>query len=449
VNYVRYNNNNGEGDIYAFVVNKKYINQGATRLDLKTDIWQTNLNNYVLKDSFVVREHSVTDAIGENTVPEPIQPQKYVNITTEVIKDYSSKTKDEMISKFVICWVLSAPIPVLGDLSGLSFLGGLPNICYYYVTTLNSEHIEKMAGLINSSGLGDNVISCILIPADYLILGQTEDNDIMFVIGNRPSNTYVTNRIKDSLVDYVPKNKKLFTYPYNYCLLSNNLSEIELRYEDFFANGEVMFFECYFAISEQPSFSCVPKHYRHEQFSYENCITYNGFPQIAWKYDAYKNYLALNANSIIFSAFSGATNLITSTLHGAQGFASQSMEIAGKMAGMADKAMQSKNAKNIVPPNAQLYNGSAGVYLKKICLGFEQAKMFDDYFTKFGYATNEIKMPNLTSRPYFNYVETQDVNIYGVPYEDLTEFEQIFNRGVTIWHDTNNYLNYSVENGVD
>lgn len=449
VNYVRYNNNNGEGDIYAFVINKKFVNQGSTRLELKTDIWQTNLNNYVLKDSFVVREHSVTDEIGENTVTEPIQPQKYVNITTEEIKNYSSKTKDEMISKFVICWVLSAPIPVLGDLMGLSFLGGLPNICYYYVTSLNSERIEKMTGLINSSGLGDNVLSCVLIPIDYLTLGQTEDSDILFIIGNKSSDTYTTQRVENNLAGYTPKNKKLFTYPYNYCLLSNNLTETELRYEDFLSNGENMVFENYFAISEQPSFTCIPKNYRGEQLNYENCIAYNGFPQVAWKYDAYKNYLALNANSIIYSAFSSATNLFASASQGAQGFASQSMGIAGKMAGMADKAMQPKNARNIVPPNAQLYNGSAGVFLKKICLEYEQAKMFDDYFTKFGYATNLIKTPNTTSRPIYNYVETQDVNIYGVPYEDATEFKQIFDTGVTIWHNGNNYLNYSLENGVD
>lgn len=450
VNYVRYNNNNGEGDIYAFIIGKKYLNPNTTMLTLKTDIFQTNLTNYVLKDSFVVREHSVSDEIGENTIPEPIQPQNYVNITTEEIKNYSSKTKNEMINKFVLCWVLSAPIEALGTLTGLSFLGGLPNICYYYITSLDNTKIEKMTGLINSSGLGDSVLSCVLIPIGYLTIGQTEDSDIYFILGNKASDTYTTSRIDTNLAGYTPKNKKLFTYPYNYCLLSNNLTETELRYEDFLGNGETMKFENYFAVSEQPTFTCIPKNYRGEQLSYENCISYNGFPQVAWKYDAYKNYLALNANSLIYSAFSSATNLVTSTAtQGAQGFTSQSMGIASKMAYMADRKMQPKNARNIVPPNSQLYNGSAGVYLKKICVEYEQAKMIDDYFTKFGYATNLIKKPNTTSRPIFNYVETQDINIYGVPYEDLTDFKNIFDSGVTIWHSPANYLNYELDNGVN
>ena len=68
VNYVRYNNNNGEGDIYAFIINKKFINQGATRLDLKVDTWQTNLNNYVLKDSFVVRCSSFFNGFDNTTI---------------------------------------------------------------------------------------------------------------------------------------------------------------------------------------------------------------------------------------------------------------------------------------------------------------------------------------------------------------------------------------------
>ena len=48
----------------------------------------------------------------------------------------------------------------------------------------------------------------------------------------------------------------------------------------------------------------------------------------------------------------------------------------------------------------------------------------------------------------FNFVKTADCNIKSqtIPREDMLEIENIFNNGITFWHNTNNLLNYDVDN---
>ena len=79
----------------------------------------------------------------------------------------------------------------------------------------------------------------------------------------------------------------------------------------------------------------------------------------------------------------------------------------------------------------------------------EFAKIIDDYFSMFGYKTNEVKIPNLTGRQNWNYVKTIDCNITGnLPQQDLQEIKDMFDNGLTIWHNTGTFLDYSQNNNI-
>ena len=79
----------------------------------------------------------------------------------------------------------------------------------------------------------------------------------------------------------------------------------------------------------------------------------------------------------------------------------------------------------------------------------EYARMIDDYFSAFGYKVNRNKVPNITGRSNWNYVETANCNIIGnIPQEDLDEIKQMFNSGVTIWHKTGYFMDYSQNNTI-
>ena len=61
--------------------------------------------------------------------------------------------------------------------------------------------------------------------------------------------------------------------------------------------------------------------------------------------------------------------------------------------------------------------------------------------------TNELKIPNLNNRPKWNYVKTAGINLLGdIPQEDLQMIKDIYDNGVTLWHDTAHFLDYSQNN---
>lgn len=79
----------------------------------------------------------------------------------------------------------------------------------------------------------------------------------------------------------------------------------------------------------------------------------------------------------------------------------------------------------------------------------EMAKIIDDYFSMYGYKTNEVKIPNITGRRNWNYVKTINCNLEGnIPQMDLQKIKQMFNEGVTLWHNSSTFLDYTQTNDI-
>ena len=79
----------------------------------------------------------------------------------------------------------------------------------------------------------------------------------------------------------------------------------------------------------------------------------------------------------------------------------------------------------------------------------EYAKIIDQYFSMYGYSINEVKLPNITGRSNWNYVKTIGANIEGdIPEGDINEIKSLFNNGITLWHNTSTYLDYSQNNAI-
>jgi hypothetical protein len=81
----------------------------------------------------------------------------------------------------------------------------------------------------------------------------------------------------------------------------------------------------------------------------------------------------------------------------------------------------------------------------------EYAKIIDDFLTMYGYKVNEVKIPNILGRKYFNFVKTVEANVESnvVPEKYLNEYKQMLNSGITFWHDPNHFLDYSVNNTIN
>lgn len=76
------------------------------------------------------------------------------------------------------------------------------------------------------------------------------------------------------------------------------------------------------------------------------------------------------------------------------------------------------------------------------------AKIIDDYFTMFGYATNEVKVPNINVRPHWTYTKTQQCNLVSIncSNNDITAIKNIFDNGITFWKNASEIGNYSLDN---
>lgn len=73
-NYIMFQNTNyGTKWFYAFIDEIKYINDNCTEIIYTIDDMQTWYTDYDLGECFVEREHSETDAIGDNICPETLQ----------------------------------------------------------------------------------------------------------------------------------------------------------------------------------------------------------------------------------------------------------------------------------------------------------------------------------------------------------------------------------------
>ena len=77
------------------------------------------------------------------------------------------------------------------------------------------------------------------------------------------------------------------------------------------------------------------------------------------------------------------------------------------------------------------------------------ARKIDRTFSAIGYATNEIKIPNITGRRNWNYVRTKAAAILGdIPQKDLQTIKDMFDNGVTFWHNPATFLDYSQNNDI-
>ena len=84
----------------------------------------------------------------------------------------------------------------------------------------------------------------------------------------------------------------------------------------------------------------------------------------------------------------------------------------------------------------------------------EQKQLLFDKWNAEGYIVNKILPLTIRSRKYYDYIKTKDLCLnITAPSDEVTQLNEIFNRGVTIWHYTGvgiKYPNYvtNTENEV-
>lgn len=490
-NYVMYQNTAYSNKwFYAFVNKVEYINDGRTDLHIETDVMQTWMFDYTVRSSFVEREHVNDDTIGKHTVPEGLETGDYIQqgVSTDeytglnyLLNEDGSVTQSMRIVLAVSETGLNVALPsgqrqYNGVYSGLIFLT-------FYTYTDCDKYIQYCQTQFGA----DNIYACFILPSSLVNISSgswltfTDGNvtfEYAFVEYSNSQETLRLSYINKPTVldnDYVPRNKKLLTFPYCYLVINNNAgSSAQYMYEYFTDIDGSYTNRCQFridgAVTIGGSIKCYPCHYKlgdtalnTERPTFIEGLDGAKLPTASWLNDSYTNWLTQNAVNLPISIISdlvqigvGIAGLGASTLTGGLTAALGSSAIVGGVTGIAN-TLGSVYQHSTIPATAQggvnqgdlVFASRLSFRPYKYSIRKEYAKIIDGFFDMFGYKVAEVKVPNSNHRQRWWYTKTIDANITGnIPQEDLRKIRSVYDNGVTFWRNASEIENYSLSNSI-
>lgn len=484
---------------FYFIEDATYVDEEVTALHLKLDVMQTfqrqpTNNGYadVLPYCFVEREHSVYDGSKAfngssfNTVEEGLDTGEYVvRESTRVFGNWgfcivAAATIDlSIVTKSSTSVTKKYGQLIDGVYSGLSYFSAPINL---------SSDVADIITLLSTLGYVDAVEALFLFPRDLISLasGQTQTSDSPFALisANVGADNMITK--PTAIGSYTPKNKKLLQYPYCFGYITNvsglsNTLRFELwnpgyTYGTLGATGSVMV---------DKGVMCSPWVYKGVSVNNEEGLLFDNFPSLSWVSDTYKLWLAQTSNTrrtnveiaqsekdyvydaaameFTQEAIGAAVKLATLNISGAVDAAAAADINAYKSLYRADltydntiKQLQAEKQDHYITPPVSVGNPVGTVaYRNGMCYPLFQiktiddmhAKIIDDYFSVYGYQTNAYKVPNISSRPAWNFVKASGFDAkQNIAQKYRVEISKIFQNGVTFWKNGDRIGNYQQNN---
>lgn len=461
---------------YAFIDEVNYINENCCEIVYTIDVMQTWYFDYELGYCFVEREHTLTDNFGENTVPESIETNTLICNT--ILNSYSFN-----------------PHRVIFHLSHNYRFSYQANNYFYRSAATPSptspfeEYTYKSYGdyigqVINDVDAFDDPVSVEFSAIEFSInderafpnktwhgyygllkfLSVVDGNDVIDMVmtygssGHDYTVTTTKNLTNSALNGYIPKNKKLYTYPYNKIVITNNNGQInELRFE-LFNTPTSQTWRIIAESVEKPFVYFYPENYCGVQKNYDEGIILNNYPSPLWSSSALNAWNGEKRTAAMLGIIASAVGGLTGAGIAAVGGKALSAAVAGGMASslisnvgttIAEKQRYSDAPgihNNLSTDGAiSCFAQKFVIYVKQMCVRKEYAQIIDNYFSMFGYAINRVKKPNVRDkarsslRPEWNYVKTQGCIIHGqssshsLPADVESKIAKIYDNGITFW----------------
>lgn len=493
-NYVMYRNNEYSNKwFYAFITNMEYVNDNMTMITIKSDVWQCWQFDLTFKPCLIDREHVNDDTRGAHTLPEGLELGEMVSngslINFGGASDFCTVVEVSQIENTGESATLSytwssGTHDETPRLNGID-RGTIPLVLGILDGVQNTP--SAITRVYDFAGLGESIVNIYLLPKNLIgsynqiTITATSggvSNSFTCVIPSMTSDVTTIGTYNftapSTLNSYIPKNNKVLTFPYCYFNISNSSgASVPYHYEDFSSN--TFSFKTEGTFGPSGNIKSTPQNYKFITPS-ENATDYSitgpKYPICSWKSDSYTNWLTQNAVNMetqwrtailgtavatIGGAARGAVRgggLQGAALGGAVGF----VENGASLISLAREQHLQKTQANLVPDQVK-GNTSAGDFLwAKYRSPFtyipmsvkpEVARCIDEFFSQFGYKCNRVKIPNLTGRRNWNYVKTVGCYISAdIPQEDLQEIKNMFDNGITIWHNPLYFADYSQNNDI-
>lgn len=431
-NYMMFQNTSfGSKWFYAFINSVEYVNNETTEIQFEIDVIQTWLFDAHVEECFIERNHSRSDAIGDNIVPESIATGEYV------FNDYAEVSTQSLTDMCVIIAIVDTTDQSFGQLYD-GIYGGAKLFVYESddVSTINDkidEYLQKP----------DAILSMYMCPK--IIVGTIPTSHVI----PYGSSGFVHNinlpAISKSLTldGYTPKNGKMYTYPYNFYHVDNGSGqELTLRYE-FFPSLAVKL-RINGVITQPVALTLRPRNYKGVSNDTLNTevIQLNNYPLCSWNMDAYQAWVAQNAIPIGYGVINRLPTLGTGV-----GDVKTLTGILSEQYTASIQADICKGSFNNGGVNTAI--GKQSFFGGRMSVNYHMAKIIDDYFTMYGYAIKSIGRINTDARPHWNYIKTAGCCISGsIPTDDAKKIISIYDNGITFWKHANEVGNYSLDNSL-
>lgn len=502
LNYCRLNQDGK--DWYFFIVDRQFINENTTTFTIELDVMQTFMFDYEILTSYVIREHQ--DRWTTGYLPIFSLTQENVELGDDYVEKTQTELKDGAHIWYYV--YASAPLGNEWDAQGqLTESKNAITTCvmennsdtqiintgfYVYLfsegSTINgtwgSAPIEPMVavtsllddprivkivatrytpkGIVYNSnennysyisGNGITANLCRYIRQDETSPTFNEMLKIVYFINNDYSKEYI---IPDSLIlgssqfsiNNTPDSEletKLYTYPYNFFRINAINNFFNLYRENFNLTGS-KYISIGNGIANQTNLVLIPMNYLNENYNLfkMNFTQNNG--EINLISDAWKNYYSQNNIAI-------NGGLAVRFLQGVVSAPSPTQGAINTIFTGVNELIDRQRIKNQPDSISQTANDTyTPTLLNKMTVKVSEVELkpqFKDkifkFFQQFGYLTNELKVPNLKSRYYFNFVQIAGAVINSsIANTFINQIRAILQRGITFWH----YRNASTWHGI-
>lgn len=428
---------------FAFITNVSWLSSDSVTIEFELDIFSECFYTTNFLPCFVERMHipKSQDVAGANIVPDDIETG-----TMECYHHTDLPLGNMRIGVYVSELPSGEEPPASTNHMFNNVYSGLISASYD-----DEEGINALLKLYDEGGKNDAVQLIYMFPS--ICQNSAEASE--------PLTLEFSTEI-DLDFPYTPKNQKLFTYPYVYCILDDNGGNVNVYKPELFS-GKSYEFKATGVRATMPAVYVRPTNYNGQSEDNSSAFTMQNFPICAWTTDVFRAWVAQNKNTMALGALTNISKTFTGavkgaiagslvpgigTVTGAVGGAISGLEgIAGTIATVLDKSVIPEQAKGKVgSENVRTAMGLNRIDCYSMAPKASMCKIIDDFWTAFGYPIHEITTPQIHSRSAWNYIKTVDCGFTADAELDLlAKYRNLFNKGMTIWH-TNDIGNYNLAN---
>lgn len=475
-NYLAFQNSRYSNKwFFAFIDSVEYVSDGASLINFTVDIFSTWFSYWNPVSTFVIREHTNDDTVGSNLVDEGLGLGEFkCNKVNDNLHPFDGFKPVLGVSELIGGPNVMDPVPEFYE------HGGIFNGICYIMGEASPYMTSHLVRAYDENGKAEAIEYIFMAPTAITDQGTIQyvqvtgfNYSVNYAVINPTSASYNasfggSDFIKPTTIDgYTPVNKKLLTSPYCYLIVDpHDGNSYKFDYEDF--STPFYGFGVDAILTPGCSVKFTPLNYKGVQTNYLYSFSGAKFPMCSWNSDAYTNWLTQNGVNVGIGTLNkqeaGTIAGIGSMLLGgaliATGVGSTigTGLLIGGATGMFS-SMQSDYKASFIPDQVKGNQNVGDVnftleLVNPLCYEMSikrnQAERLDDYFTRFGYKTNKLKLPNQTGRRYFNYVEIGKSEVIGyaknsagIPAESMEKINNIYRSGVTLWHDHSRIGNYA------